>query len=61
MIVEIYITVVIVGSIFFTIMATVMSMMGGAQDILMLQFFISFIIMPIISVALAYYIKLSSP
>jgi archaeal flagellar protein FlaJ len=61
MIVEVYITVVIVGSIFFTIMATVMSMMGGAQDILMLQFFISFLIMPIISVALAYYIKIASP
>jgi flagellar protein FlaJ len=61
MIVEIYITVVIVGSIFFTIMATVMSMMGGANDILMMQFFISFIIMPLISVALAYYIKMASP
>jgi flagellar protein FlaJ len=61
MIVEIYITVVIVGSIFFTIMATVMSMMGGTADILMMQFFISFVIMPMISVALAYYIKIASP
>ncbi|MGC9310856.1 MAG: type II secretion system F family protein, partial [Candidatus Aenigmatarchaeota archaeon] len=61
MIVEIYITVVVVGSIFFTILSTVMSMMGGAGDILLLQFFISFIIMPIISISLAYYIKMAAP
>ncbi|MBN2094915.1 MAG: type II secretion system F family protein [Candidatus Aenigmarchaeota archaeon] len=61
MIVEIYITVVIVGSIFFTILSTVMSMMGGAQNILVMQFFISFVILPVISIALAYYIKMVSP
>ena len=61
MLVEIYITVVIVGSIFFTILSTVMSIMGGTENILVLQFFISFILMPIISLALAYYIKISSP
>lgn len=61
MIVEIYITVVIVGSIFFMILSTVMSMMGGASDILFLQLFVAFILMPAISIALAYYIKMASP
>jgi flagellar protein FlaJ len=61
MIVEIYITIIIVGSIFFTILSTVMSMMGGAGNILVLQVLISFVIMPIVSLGLAYYINLAAP
>lgn len=61
MMVEIYITVVIVGSIFFTILSTVMSMMGGTENILVLQVLITFVVMPLVSMGLAYYIKLASP
>ncbi|RLJ01912.1 MAG: hypothetical protein DRP10_02825 [Candidatus Aenigmatarchaeota archaeon] len=61
MIIEMYITVMIVGPIFFTILSSVMGMMGGVENILAMQVLISFILMPAISVALAFYINIASP
>jgi len=61
MIIEMYITVMIVGPIFFTILSSVMGMMGGVKNILAMQVLISFILMPAISVALAFYINIASP
>ena len=61
MIIEIYITVMIIGPIFFTILSSVMAMMGGAGEVLLMQVFISFALVPIISVVLAFYINMASP
>ena len=61
MIIEMYITVVIVGPIFFTILSSVMSMMGGVENALAMQVLVSFILMPAISVILAFYINMASP
>lgn len=61
MLTEIYITVMIVGPIFFTILSSVMAMMGGGEGILMMQALISFIIVPIISFGFAFYVNIASP
>lgn len=61
MLTEMYITVIIIGPIFFTILSSVMAIMGGAGNILAMQALISFILMPIISVAFAFYINIASP
>lgn len=61
MIIEIYITIMIVGPIFFTILSSVMAMMGGIEGIVSMQALLSFILMPIISIILAFYISISSP
>ncbi len=61
MIIEMYITIMIIGPIFFTILSSVMGMMGGVGSILAMQVLISFILMPAISVVLAFYISISSP
>jgi flagellar protein FlaJ len=61
MIIEMYITIIIVGPIFFTILSSVMSMMGGIENILAMQVLVSFILIPAISTILAFYISISSP
>jgi len=61
MIIEIYITIMIVGPIFFTILSSVMAMMGGIKGIVSMQALLSFILLPIISIILAFYICISSP
>ncbi|MCK4429447.1 MAG: type II secretion system F family protein [Candidatus Aenigmarchaeota archaeon] len=61
MLTEIYITVIIIGPIFFAILSSVMAMMGGGEDILLGQAVMSFVIIPVISFAFAFYINISSP
>jgi flagellar protein FlaJ len=61
MLTEIYITVMIVGPILFTLLSSVMGIMGGAGDIIGMQALISFILMPAISLVFAFYINISSP
>lgn len=61
MLTEMYITTIIVGPIFFTILSSVMAIVGGIGNILAIQALISFILMPIISLAFAFYINLASP
>ncbi len=61
MLIEIYITVIIIGPIFFTILSSVMAMMGGIENVVATQALISFIIMPLMSTALAFYISVASP
>ncbi|RLJ05960.1 MAG: hypothetical protein DRP14_00850 [Candidatus Aenigmatarchaeota archaeon] len=60
-IMEVYITVIVVGPIIFTVLSSVMAMLGGGGNILATQVIVSFVIMPMISVILAFYISVASP
>ena len=57
---EIYITLVMVGSLFFIVLTAIMSPLGG-MDILMLQTFVVFFLTPMVSVAFIVILKGSSP
>ncbi|OYT43128.1 MAG: hypothetical protein B6U88_01845 [Candidatus Aenigmarchaeota archaeon ex4484_56] len=61
MLVETYLTVVIVGSIFFTILSSIMAIIGGAGDILSMQVLVVYILMPGISLIFSVYLKISTP
>lgn len=64
LIIEIYLTVILVGSIFFIIMSALMSMFGGVEMSLMLsfiQFLIIFIVMPAVSIGFIILLKTLSP
>ena len=57
---EIYITLVMVGTLFFIVLTAIMSPLGG-MDILMLQTFVVFFVTPMVSVAYIVLLKGSSP
>lgn len=59
-IIEIYIVLIILGPVFFTLLSSVMSVMG-TSNIIEMQFFIIFLLTPAISIALALFINLASP
>jgi len=64
MLIEIYLTIILVGSIFFIIMTALMSMFGGGESSLFisfLQFLVIFIIMPFVSVGFIFMLKSISP
>ena len=60
---EIYLTVIVLGTVFFTILTSIMSGLGGlaTTDIVMIQFFLIFIFIPLISAAFIILIKSSAP
>ena len=61
---EVYLTALVVGSIFFTILTSVMSGIPGgvqADTTLFVQFFMIFMLIPLVSIALIVVIKTSSP
>jgi len=60
---EIYLTALVLGTIFFIILTSVMSGFTGivAQDMIFIQFFLIFFFVPLISVAFIILIKASSP
>jgi flagellar protein FlaJ len=60
--VEIYLTSIVLGAIFFTVLTAIISgIAGGGENIILLQFFLIFVLMPIISVAFIYMIKSATP
>ena len=60
--VEIYLTAIVLGAIFFTVLTAIISgIAGGATDIVLLQFFLIFFFMPMISFVFIYLIRTSSP
>jgi flagellar protein FlaJ len=63
LLIEIYLTVVLVGSIFFIIMTALMSILGGGAGLMMLfvQFLVIFIILPCVSVGFIVLLKQVSP
>jgi len=61
--IEIYLTLIVIGAIFFTILTAIISgiMLGGATDIVFMQFILIFLFIPIISIMFMYLVKNSSP
>jgi hypothetical protein len=64
MLIEIYLTVILVGSIFFIIMSALMSIFGGGDVNLMIsfmQFVVIFIVLPVVSLGFIAFLKRSAP
>ncbi|VVB59204.1 Type II secretion system (T2SS), protein F [uncultured archaeon] len=62
MLTEIYLTGVIVGSIFFMVLSTIMSSFGGSSGtIISLQLGVTFILLPILSMAFVFILRQISP
>jgi hypothetical protein len=59
--VEIYLTLIIVGSIFFMVLSTIMSAISASGSIVILQFLIVFAFLPVISIGFVYMLKGASP
>ena len=60
--VEIYLTSIVLGAIFFTVLTAIISGISGAgSDIIMLQFMLIFLFMPLISIVFIYLIKSATP
>ncbi|OYT42121.1 MAG: hypothetical protein B6U78_02135 [Candidatus Aenigmarchaeota archaeon ex4484_224] len=61
--IEIYLTAIIIGSIFFVILTAIFSAIGTSvqQDIITLQFILIFIFIPTVSIAFIYFVKRSQP
>ena len=58
---EIYLTLVIIGSIFFIVLTSIIATMSSGLEILLIQTFIVFILLPLISIAFVLVIKTMSP
>ena len=64
LLIEVYLTVILVGSIFFVIMSALMSIFGGGESNLFMsfmQFVIIFIILPVVSTGFIVLIRMISP
>lgn len=63
MLVEVYLTVVLVGSILFIIMTALMSIIGGGSSLFMtfVQFLVIFLFLPIVSIGFIFLLKTISP
>ncbi|MBI5061466.1 MAG: type II secretion system F family protein [Candidatus Aenigmarchaeota archaeon] len=59
--VEIYLTLIIAGSIFFIVLSSVMAAISGGLSIVMLQIFIVMVLLPLISIAFIVLVKSMSP
>ncbi len=61
---EVYLTVLVLGAIFFTILTSIMSGLGGgtvALDTVLVQFFLIYLFIPLVSAAFIVLIKAASP
>lgn len=61
--IEVYLTLILVGSIFFVIMTALMSIFGGGANLFIsfLQFMIIFVILPVVSIGFIILLKLIAP
>lgn len=62
--IEIYLTAMVLGAIFFTILTSIMSGIGGGSgggNVIMMQFMIIFLFMPVISTMFIWMVKSSTP
>jgi archaellum biogenesis protein FlaJ (TadC family) len=60
--IEIYLTAIILGAVFFTILTSIMSVMGGvASNVSVFQFFLIFIFLPLVSTIFIILIRSSTP
>ena len=64
MLIEVYLTVVLIGSIFFIIMTALMSIIGGGGSnlfMIFLQFVVVFLVLPFVSIGFIMLVKMISP
>jgi len=63
LLIEVYLTVVLVGSIFFVIMSALMSIIGGGSSLFMafVQFLVVFLILPLVSIGFIVLLKTIAP
>ncbi len=59
--VEIYLTLIITGSIFFIVLSSVISTLAGGASTILIQSFIVFLLLPMLSIGFIVLIKSSSP
>lgn len=60
--IEIYLTAIVLGAVFFVILTSIISGIGGiGGNVVLLQFFLIFIFLPLISAVFIYLIKSSTP
>jgi archaeal flagellar protein FlaJ len=59
--VEVYLTLIITGTIFFVVLSSVMSAISGGLDTIMIQTFVVFILLPLLSVGFVVIVKSISP
>ncbi len=59
--VEIYLTLIITGSIFFVVLSSVISAISGGLEVITIQSFIVFILLPLISIGFLVLVKSISP
>ena len=59
--VEIYLTLIITGSIFFVVLSSIISTVGGGLATIGIQSFVVFILLPVLSVGFIFVIKAISP
>ncbi len=59
--VEIYLTAIVLGAIFFTILTSIMAGFAGGMDIVVLQFFTIFIFLPLLSALFIVFLKMMDP
>jgi flagellar protein FlaJ len=61
--IEVYLTLILVGSIFFVIMTALMSIFGGGANLFIsfLQFMIIFVVLPVVSIGFIFMLKLIAP
>jgi len=62
MLIEMYLTVIVIGAIFFTILTSIMSgITGGVSNVIVLQFFLIFVFLPITSAIFIFFVKSTTP
>jgi len=60
--VEVYLTAIVLGAIFFVVLTAIFSgISGGATNALLLQFFLIFVFLPMISAVFIFFVKSTSP
>lgn len=60
--VEVYLTAIVLGAIFFTILTAIISgISGAAKNIILLQFFLIFVFIPLISIIFIFLIRSAAP
>ena len=61
--IEVYLTLILVGSIFFVIMTALMSIFGGGANLFVsfIQFLIIFVILPVVSIGFIIMLKIMAP
>ncbi|MEM5815229.1 MAG: type II secretion system F family protein [Candidatus Aenigmatarchaeota archaeon] len=58
---QIYLTSIVLGTIFFTILTSLISVLGGTQNIIEMQFLMIFIFLPIVSIFFLFLVKKAEP